>query len=618
MKQVQLLSFLNCPIPKVDDPMIVNVRGCNGAGKSTIPLQMMERDPYVFEVVWRYQGVDRIVATVFPSFQFLAIGKYQTKCGGLDSLKSTQEIKDAVDVLWDCSFHILMEGVLTSTVRSTYINLFNDMLHQHSTSRQVIVFNILPPLEVCLNRIQARNGGKAIKSEQVRDKWDVVQRNHQYFLDANFLSLLVDNSGVERDDTLDWFFNQIKGAATDKDSGLILPPTILPPPLTKVKSETTSPASKSTEEKPTTKSQRMKSLPKFDGTPEPLYIPKSVDLDGYEWEQYYVAPDAAQIKVNWANMRLYWYWIAERMNIWYKRTVLREPMPWTDDPILQENKFTNVFRDLDRGTVVYIKEILKKLDEPCEDMYQRVKEVILNTQIYRLFLKYDTWKQIGFIYLDTYQEQWEQAKANLRRMKANGETIWHAAYFVNDLKSANPNPDQSHDKVENAICLCESFYEHLDDTAEFVMEHNMKECLEYLSHFPAIGNFTVYEWLCDWGMAYKYVQNAFVTWTDDSYVNIGPGNKMGLDFIFEDKGNLDYYELNFYLRASWRHYMQRYGFYQRFISQLPAWARQDVNMRVIEHDLCELQKYLNVYYGTGKCKSKFKNESKDNLDYLLI
>ena len=146
------------------------------------------------------------------------------------------------------------------------------------------------------------------------------------------------------------------------------------------------------------------------------------------------------------------------MNIWYKRTVLREPQPWTADPILQENKFTNVFRDLDRGTVVYIKEILNKMDElpagsDSSATYRRIQEVILNTQIYRLFLKYETWKQIGFIYLDTYKEQWEQAKTNLRKMKANGETIWHAAYFVNDLKSANSNPATNSDKLENAICL---------------------------------------------------------------------------------------------------------------------------------------------------------------------
>lgn len=618
MKQINLLSFLNCPVPDLENPLLVNIRGCNGAGKSTIPLMMLQTDPYTFEVTWKYDGKERVVATVFPKYQFLAIGKYQTKCGGLDSLKSTQETKDAVDTLWNCKFHILMEGVLASTVYGTYVDLFQSISKRYAPLdlplRQVVMFNIVPPLEVCLERIQQRNGGKPIKSELVENKRKTVLRNHQHFLDAGLRSIVVSNETVSKDETLNWFFGMIWNNSSELTS-----PTIESSQSARTEDkQKVSTKDSDTGIKLLRKSQKIKSLPKFEGTPELLYIPKPVDLDGYEWAQYYKEPDPAQIKVNWINMRLYWYWIAERMNIWYRRTVLREPQPWTTDSILQENKFTNVFRDLDKGTVVYIKEILKKLDEPCEDMYTRVKEVILNTQIYRLFLKYETWQKIGFIYLDTYEEQWKQAKRHLREMKGNGETIWHAAYFVNGLKLANPNPDTNHDKLENAICLCEKFYEYLDDTAEFIMNHNMKECLEYLSHFPAIGDFTVYEWLCDWGMAYKHVQNYFVSWTDDSYVNIGPGNKMGLDFIFEDKGNLDYYELNFYLRASWRHYMQRYGYYNQFVSQLPKWAQQDINMRVIEHDVCEVQKYLSVYYGTGKCKVKFKDESRDNLDYLLI
>lgn len=611
MRQLNLLTFLKFPSPVLNQPLLVNIRGCNGAGKSTVPMSMLQTDPDTFEVTWKYDGKERIVATVFPKYQFLAVGKYQTKCGGLDSFKSTQEMKDAVDVLWDCNYHVLMEGVLASTVRGTYINLFQDMVQRHSTQRQVVIFNIIPDLETCLERIQRRNGGKPIKSELVENKRKTVQRNHQHFLSAGLRSLVVDNADVALENTLSWFFQNIFTDPEKSPSPDIVPTE---PISTKNKQKNTT----ATSGKLLHKSQRVKLLPKFEGTPELLYIPKPVDLDGYEWERYYKAPDPAQVKVNWTNMRLYWYWIAERMTIWYKRTVLKEPPPWTADPILQENKFTNVFRDLDRGTVVYIKEILRKLDEPCEDMYTRVKEVILNTQIYRLFLKYETWKRIGFIYLDSYDEQWEQAKANLREMKTKGETIWHSAYFVNGLKSANSNSETNADKVENAICLCDQFYQYLDDTAEFVLNHDMKDCLEHLSHFPAIGDFNVYEWLCDWGMAYRHVQNSFVTWTDDSYVNIGPGNKIGLDFIFDDKGNLNYHELNYYLRASWRHYMQRYGHYRRFISQLPEWARQDINLRVIEHDTCELQKYLNVYYGTGQCKVKFKNESKDNLDYLLI
>lgn len=608
MRQLSLIDFVKCPVPPVVDPLLVNIRGCNGAGKSTVPLAMFHDDPATFEVVWRYNGRNKVVATVSPKHQFIAIGRYQTKCGGLDSIKSTQETRDALEVLWDCHFHILMEGVVSSTVRGAYLTMFQEIPPHHSVQRHVIIFNIIPPLDMCLQRIYQRNGNKPINEKLLENKYKTIQRNHPHFLAAGLTSVVVDNSTVALGDTLSWFFRCLATLPT-------LPTEVVPPPETRPRSSSS---------KSMSKSQRVKSLPRFEGTAETLYLPKPVDLDGYEWERYYVAPDPTQVKVNWTNMRLYWYWIAERMNIWYKRTVLREPSPWTADPILQENKFTNVFRDLDKGTIVYIKEILSKMDElpPDSDeatIYQRIQEVILNTQIYRLFLKRDTWEQIGFLYLDTYKEQWEQATTRLRQMKTQGDTLWHAAYFINGLKAANPDETTNSDKLENAICLCEQFYECLGDTTDYVLNHDMKDCLNYLTHFPTVNTFNVYEWLCDWGMAYRHIQNYFVSWTDDSYTNAGPGNKVGVDFIFEDRGNLSHLEWNFYLRASWRHYMQRYGYYDQFISQLPRWSHQDINLRVIEHDLCEVQKYLSAYYDIAGTKAKkFKDESRDNLDYLLI
>lgn len=598
--QVELDDFLQSSFPcRADKPLLVNIRGCNGAGKSTIPIMMIESDPYTFEVVWTRRGKKRVLCTVFPSYEFLAIGHYHSKCGGMDSIKNTQEIKDAVSAVWDCNLNILMEGIMASTVYKTYANLFIDL--NESDYRKVVVFNLLPPLECCLARIQARNGGKPIKTELVESKWKTVYRNYEKFADAGFISLKADNSQLSKENTLEWFFDGIELPMSDYAIDL-------------------SQHGKFTEFNTNDKNGKMKrirSLPKYEGEPEEIYIPSRKDVEGYEWSEYYKEPSKDMV-INWDNMKLYWYWIIERMRIWYKRTVLREKFPWTEDKILQENKFTNCFRDLDRGTIVYINDILRKLDEPCDDLVKRIKEVILNTQVYRLFLKYSTWEKIGFLYLDTYEEQWAEAKRKLREAKANGEVIWHAAYFVTDLKAANPNPRTNHDKLENALCLCELFYEYLDDTYEYVTSHNMKDCLEHLGHFPEIKGFSVYEWLCDWGMAYRHVKNYFVDWTDDSYVNVGPGNRMGLDLIFENKGGLDYPELNFYLRATWEHYMKRYGYYDEFISLIPKWMNGGVTVRTIEHDICEAQKYLNIHYGIGRTKSKFRNESRNNLDALIL
>lgn len=599
---------------------LVNIRGCNGSGKSTIPIMMMNTDPYTFEVVWEVDGKERVIATVFPSYKWAALGHYHSKCGGMDSMKTTDEIKAAVKALWAVDYNLIMEGIMASTVRQTYIDLFSELRSTQPVHRDIIIFNLLPPLSVCLKRIQERNGGKPIKEEQVESKWTTVDKNVSYFEQAGFRCIRADNSDIAKNYTLKWFFDSISyfDQFPQSESTSV---TIYPVDgnfTAKVETQQAgAPCTAKNDNKPLTKAKKIAALPKYSGEQEEVYIPTFEDLQGYPWAQYYKDPDSS-IRINWDNMRLYWYWIAERQNIWYNRTILKKPMPWTDDKILQENKFTNCIRDLDKGTIRYIRAILSKMDEPCDDLEKRTKEVMLNTQIYRLFLKWETWQAIGFIHLDTWDEQWEKAKANLRRMKANGETIWHAAYFVNDLKSANPDPEASHDKVENAICLCENFHDWIDDTYDWVTTHSMKDCFEHLNHFPAISNFTIYEWLCDWGMSYKHVKNPVVAWTDDSYVNIGPGNQRGLGYIFESSGGLDFYQYNFYLRATWKYYMKKYGLYDRFVSQLPDWMGGDINMRVIEHSACEVSKYLGVYYGVGKCKGKFHNDSKDMLDELIL
>jgi hypothetical protein len=43
--------------------------------------------------------------------------------------------------------------------------------------------------------------------------------------------------------------------------------------------------------------------------------------------------------------------VLQRHNIFVRRFVRNEEPPWTDDPILEKYSFTNVYSELDKGTV---------------------------------------------------------------------------------------------------------------------------------------------------------------------------------------------------------------------------------------------------------------------------
>lgn len=48
----------------------------------------------------------------------------------------------------------------------------------------------------------------------------------------------------------------------------------------------------------------------------------------------------------------------ERQMIWKRRFIDHQPRPWTEDPILRDYKFTNVYRELDRNSQWQIRNIL--------------------------------------------------------------------------------------------------------------------------------------------------------------------------------------------------------------------------------------------------------------------
>lgn len=187
--------------------VVVNIRGCNGAGKSTIAMSMMD-DPdlevYDSGLGWKL--------TIFHSYGWLALGSYHNKTGGMDGINTKLLKQEALAYAWKeyPDYDIIMEGVLDSTIRSTYIDLFNgyqELVQEGEINpRKIIVLNFLPPLEVCLKRIYERNGGKPIKEDQVESKWKTVAKNHQYFKEAGIRSIKYDNSKITREEMLDKFF----------------------------------------------------------------------------------------------------------------------------------------------------------------------------------------------------------------------------------------------------------------------------------------------------------------------------------------------------------------------------------------------------------------------------
>lgn len=175
--------------------LIINIRGTNGSGKSTVPLQMYATDDskYTEEC-----GKDYTL-TIFPKYKFIALGSYHNKTGGLDGIRSTQNITAALnrakELAKELDYNILMEGILASTVKSTYLNMFKQAQDEGFTPI-VLIYNTPP--EVCIPRIYARNGNKPIKEGLVMDKFKTIMRQYDYFNENGVTAKQVNNTNTPR------------------------------------------------------------------------------------------------------------------------------------------------------------------------------------------------------------------------------------------------------------------------------------------------------------------------------------------------------------------------------------------------------------------------------------
>jgi alpha-glutamyl/putrescinyl thymine pyrophosphorylase clade 1 len=77
-------------------------------------------------------------------------------------------------------------------------------------------------------------------------------------------------------------------------------------------------------------------------------------------------------------------WMAERHAI-HQRRLAGQPWPWTEDPILRQHFFTNVFRIYDRVTQYVISNVIGKGDQ---DFHETCFRVIL----FRCFNRISTWE----------------------------------------------------------------------------------------------------------------------------------------------------------------------------------------------------------------------------------
>lgn len=201
---------------------VVNIKGANGSGKTTIVHQMLQLSKEVSQL--RTED-GTVIATCMDTIKWAAVGPYylDKKMGGCDIFETVDSIKQAILTTRQAcpDYWIVFEGMMISTLKTTFYNFLVEMMQ---TDDIVPAFVILrADVDGCLRRIKdrgtiARTATGEPNPANIKSKCDTVLRHAQdydpcvvRYIDVDkvacsgMLSKFLDAVGDTK--LLDWMFD---------------------------------------------------------------------------------------------------------------------------------------------------------------------------------------------------------------------------------------------------------------------------------------------------------------------------------------------------------------------------------------------------------------------------
>lgn len=297
----------------------------------------------------------------------------------------------------------------------------------------------------------------------------------------------------------------------------------------------------------------------------------------------------------WANkdsLKLYKSFLKERESVRKKREAGAKP-PWTKDEVLQQYKFTNVFRTDDRVTQHYMR-FISPIDE------DQVRQVLFNTVMYRIINWPYTMNCLGRLdYSRMSAKKAHFAKVFTLRKEA-GLKLYTGAYMI--TASPEEGVDKHHATWESLTTL--AGWLKAGNLERLIYPPNAPGYFELLTNtlsslVPRVGKFIAYEVVTD--LSYTWLKRNHDVY---EWANAGPGAVRGLNRLMgrDVKQRIpESHSLQYMQDLLWE--------LRRNLSSLVAHRPSGWTIRDVEHSLCEFDKYCRVRNGEGRPRSMYPGGS---------
>lgn len=297
----------------------------------------------------------------------------------------------------------------------------------------------------------------------------------------------------------------------------------------------------------------------------------------------------------------YWKFAVERQNIFFKR-FNGEDFPWTKDKILNQYKFTNVYRATDRVSQYLIKNVIYKGSQEPEELFFRLL-------LFKIFNRISTWEvleaEFGRISLQDYS--FKQYDKVLSEIMQNKDPIYSAAYIMASGKSTFGylRKHQNHLKLIE-LMIKENIPYRLQDCK------NMNEAYNLLHSYPTIGDFLAYQYVTD--INYSTLTN----FSEMEFVKAGPGARDGIAKCFSDFGEYTFEDIIRLMAEN-----QEMEFERLNLDFKNLWGRQ-LQLIDCQNIFCEVDKYsrvahpqINGYSQRTRIKQKFTDNRTDPIEFYF-
>jgi hypothetical protein len=286
----------------------------------------------------------------------------------------------------------------------------------------------------------------------------------------------------------------------------------------------------------------------------------------------------------------------------YLRKSAMQPWPWTDDPILGTYRFTNVYRELDATTVA-----LRKLTDQIRSREEVLTFIVqmrwLNRrESWQAMLDYTGGSVLNLAHMLERPDSLVELREHLKRAIPSGPWVT-GAYIIKTpngmtkldgvFEAMNQFATQSRDYQKSPL----SAYEVAQHLRSHPGQETLQDVWEWLCRFNFQGQFTAYEAISD------IRHTALLDRAPDimTWANAGPGAMRGLNRVHDRD--------LFYTRRShpWHEEMREL----LKVSQdgmhwpAPTEAWPALEMREIEHTLCEFDKYERTRLGEGRPRGTY-------------